>query len=60
MTAKPQFDHKSPGICRIVGGVAGALRAGLATSYNAAVVAPAGRAVGTDVRFPQNDLGFPQ
>jgi hypothetical protein len=57
---KPQFDHKSPGVCGIVGGVTGALRAGLATSYNAAVVAPAGRAVGNDLRFPQKDLGFPQ
>jgi hypothetical protein len=60
MMAKPQFDHKSPGICGIVRGVAGALRAGLATSYNAAVVAPAGRAVGNDLVFPQRDLGFPQ
>jgi hypothetical protein len=60
MTAKPQFDHKSPGFCGIVGGAAGALRAALATSYNAAVVAPADMAVGNQLGFPQKDLGFPQ
>jgi hypothetical protein len=57
---KPQFDHKSPGICGLVGAKAGALRAGLPTSYNAAVVEPAGRAVGHDLRFLQKDLGSPQ
>jgi hypothetical protein len=47
MTAKPQFEHKSPGVSAPIMGRQSAY-AGLVTAYNNAVFAPAAAAGGND------------